>query len=447
MKTKKFFFYLCCAATLTFSTACSSGDSGSQDPIQEDPIKPDNPDDKNNGGGDGGETAELTVAEQQAKLDNTARELLQQISASDFDEVRNLANYFRSHYTGSNYNTDAIGNWWQGCVEDITTVVSDTRASTYYTDYERLWAASNFTGHFQATADKWVYAPASDLQFSFTDASGANCVARLTTSGNTYRVHHSKFDSENADWNYDGDNWYKYVKTYRNVVVVPENLNIVFTKGGTEILSATMHTTISTGADIDLAFDSYNIALTTKVGGYEVVVSKANLSQGKTASASVVMNKNGVRLFNAAVNAAGHINTDNKVERIDNCAFSADVLGKVQVKGECQNGSQLINNIKKARTSNEAESKARVEQANSLLNAALYFDGNNNRSSTLKLIAIEDETYYGYSEWRAQPAIAFSDGTIYAFGDFFTRDRFRTVINMFTDLVDDFKGIIESVKN
>ncbi|MBQ7471882.1 MAG: hypothetical protein IJS97_05600 [Prevotella sp.] len=445
---RRFLWCACMVGALTFTVACGS-DSSSNDPLPETPDKPDTPNDPDSPENPDQPSADVTFseAEQKQKLDAAARELLGYISASDFYNVRDVAKYARAHYLGKNYSTINVKEWAEECLDAITSLKSEVQSdNTYYQDYERLWMAANFTGEFSAGETGWIYTPNDNhLQFKFKDQNGQVCIARLTTSGSVYTVHHQSFDNQRVEYNYSS--WTRTVSRFRNVVGVPQNINITITQGGTEIVSAQVKTSVSTGAEVNFTTDSYSVELTTKVAGYEFQIEKASYQSGKSAAVNFNLKKGGTQLVSAKVSAEGTVNNEPHVERIGQANVSVDVLGKVQVKGECSNVSQFMNHIKVADKHSEADFKARVEQANTLLNAAVYYDGNSARSATLKVMAFEDEYGYGNSEWKAEPVIVFSDGTSYnTFGKFFSKDNFRVVYNTVMDLLGDFKEMVEEFK-
>ena len=98
---------------------------------------------------------------------------------------------------------------------------------------------------------------------------------------------------------------------------------------------------------------------------------------------------------------------------------------------------------------NESQFKSYVNQANSLLQFYLYFDNTNTKQAKVDFEPFRDE-YYNYwngttsYEWYYEPVIRFFDGTAYStFEAYFNETDFKSLINTFNDLLDNYEDLIE----
>ena len=175
----------------------------------EEPINdPQNPQDPNNP--DSLVVAPVATPEQQKiVLEETAVALVDEMAASNFENVADLAEYLVEEYSEDNYDYSNIEEWAEECYDALARTFVKTEVEGewswgwihFYDHYKVVCAASNFTGKFEAVKDTmgmWQYTEADDLSFHVQDAQGKPCVLRLATSGQTKLVH-----LEEYDWVYD----------------------------------------------------------------------------------------------------------------------------------------------------------------------------------------------------------------------------------------------------
>ena len=92
---------------------------------------------------------------------------------------------------------------------------------------------------------------------------------------------------------------------------------------------------------------------------------------------------------------------------------------------------------------NESQFKSYVNQANSLLNLGIYFNGGSMRQAKVQLECFEDG-YANWKYWTYEPVLVFDDNSTYStFTAFFNETSFREVINSFEDLVRSYEKLIE----
>lgn len=423
---------------------------------EDDPVPPEqqppgggDDDDPDIGGGDnpGGSGVALSVSQQKQKLKDAALELTGKLSASEFQYYSDLS----EHIDGAlfeDYRTTELENWYEECLDAITSFLDKEEGDGYggyhyvITYNKRIYAASAFKGHFTAQNGRWVRTNADDLQFTFPDQTGATCVVKLTTSGRTKSVYVS--DTENFDWAYNTQ-----TTTIReNYLAVPENATLTLTQNGQTKVSVNLKTDLSSmaGEEFDLSRDAFSATADVKVDNYAWTVSRAAYRANGPAGITSELKKAGQTLLSLKV-AADKVGFDEDAELTTGgkVTFEADVLGKVQFKGEISNLKDFVNYLKRAGESYGSESsfKSNLNMANNLLKAGVYYDGNQAWQAGVKLEPFCDRGYWG-EEWYYEPVIYFDqDGSsVSIFEDFFNEEDFREVIDKFEQLIEDFSEML-----
>ena len=143
MKNIKWIWLLVCTMVLSTPIFVSCGKSG-DDPVEK-------PEDDNSSYPEIPDTPEvpesgyLSSAEQKKYLDVVGQEFIAYVKANEFKNIVDLTEYMND----VEYDSDEVEEWAERCLEDITEVLdSYEKHGYYYTTYSRLYAASNFTGHF-----------------------------------------------------------------------------------------------------------------------------------------------------------------------------------------------------------------------------------------------------------------------------------------------------------
>lgn len=451
---KKMNFRLMAMVTLVAATLASCGDdSPSNEPSQ--PVTPVTPTTDN----------AMTPDEQKSRLEQVALEFMDLTPSSDFEQIADLGDYMRNNY-GENYDWESVGEWaidlWTKTRKAVGTSSDQDRwgYNYVYTNYEAVILASNFTGHFTASNGKWVRTDASDLQFIFNDQKGQQCVLSLVTSGNVKRVH--AFDIEEYD-HYEGSTEY-YDRT-QNTVGVPENVVVMLTQGGKQVLKTSVTIDLNSITDNEFNLTKGNITASVTQefnNGYRIAVSQVAYTAGTQASASCVVTKNGKTLVTAA--AAGSLsdipdcnvsafsasnfdidNYDTESANSKSPYVKLDILGKVQIQGKVSDVRKFVDYLNKADDSSDTEStfKSYINQANSLLDVNIFYDGTATKQASVRLEPFVEDSWNGRTYWTAEPVICFFDGSSYStFEAFFNDTDFKNTIDSFKRLANRYAGLV-----
>ena len=477
---KKFAFLLLAAALLTGFTACSD------DKENENSQTTTTEDGGGSGEGGGGGAGAKTPLAQKQYMEQVGKELMQLTPSSDFQQISELANHVADNYMES-YDWDSVEEWAETCFDDACTFINTEKETDtgngygwtsiynyFYNNYKSLLMASNFTGHFTAQNGKWVQTPASDLQFIFKGKTGQKCVLKLETSGAVKKVHVGEIEEwdgyeytySESDQTSTSNNYYNY---YDMTIGVPEHIAVTLTEGSNTICNTTVNVDLNslTGTEFDISKGNFTVDATMELNnGYKFTVSKVAYSANSKASVVGEATKNGTKLCTlaAAADVSGlpscYLSTlvsdeadeddfDNATGK--NCHAVVDLMGKIQLIGDLSDVVKFVDYLEQADENDENESqfKSYVNQANSLLQFYLYFDNTNTKQAKVDLESFRDE-YYNYWNgtttyyWYCEPVIRFFDGTAYStFEAYFNETDFKSLINTFNDLLDNYEDLIE----
>ena len=466
---KKLVSLLLIGSVFSLSSAlvsCGGDDDSVDSPIvNPDPIVPEEP----------SKNEAMTPLEQKEYLDVIARGFMDKTPASDFNEISKLCNHISNTYT-DNYDWDEVGDWGSEIFESLKESLgtTDKEQEKYswgeynyiYTNYKALVMASNFKGQFKAIGNKWELSKADDLQFIFSDQHGKECVLKLVTSGNVKKVFIGNID-EWVDYNYDYSNDYYISNDYYDrtqlTVGVPENIVVTLTQGGSQVVKVTVKLNIG-----DLSNDKFDLSknqLTASTlvelnNGYKFNVSQVAYKGNNQTSVSFDMSKNGESLasvaFSSDISGIPSCNIDAMVSgnideedfnnsNMKNVYVKLDIMGKLQIQGTLSDVRKFTDYINEADDNDDDEKtfKSYVNQANSLANFNLFYDGKSTKQATVTLEAFEEESWNGMKYWYMEPMLNFYDGSSYSTFDAFFNDKdFKSVIDAFEKLADNYASLI-----
>ena len=466
---KKLVSLLLIGSVFSLSSAlvsCGGDDDSVDSPIvNPDPIVPEEP----------SKNEAMTPLEQKEYLDVIARGFMDKTPASDFNEISKLCNHISNTYT-DNYDWDEVGDWGSEIFESLKESLGTTdkeqdkgswgEYNYIYTNYKALVMASNFKGHFKAIGNKWELSKADDLQFIFSDQYGKECVLKLVTSGNVKKVFIGNID-EWVDYNYDYSNDYYISNDYYDrtqlTVGVPENIVVTLTQGGSQVVKVTVKLNIG-----DLSNDKFDLSknqLTASTlvelnNGYKFNVSQVAYNGNNKTSVSFDMSKNGESLasvaFSSDISGIPSCNIDAMVSgnideedfnnsNMKNVYVKLDIMGKLQIQGTLSDVRKFTDYINEADDNDDDEKtfKSYVNQANSLANFNLFYDGKSTKQATVTLEAFEEESWNGMKYWYMEPMLNFYDGSSYSTFDAFFNDKdFKSVIDAFEKLADNYASLI-----
>lgn len=448
---KRWYLLLALPLVLGAPTVLSSCGDDEPDPIE----KPNNPDTPNTPGDNNQGETKLDSESQKLKLQATAQKFMKEVPADEMRNLSQLADYVNDAYIdNSKFSNDVVTDWFKKLIDSNLSPDGKKDFNNYWREeyYKRIIELSQFKGKFVAGKGGWTKSNADDLQFEFKDQNGITCVLTLKTSGKTAKVYVGETwgdcYSEKIE-EINGEYW-KWVDVIeKNYVYVPEHITTTLLQGGNTLVSAEVNIDHSqfSGPEYDLSKDAVSTNATVKINNYVWVVDRA-AHNGKEGSAYVKgsMSKAGKTLVSFEASAADtKLDKDGELLQGGAAKVSVNILGEVQIKGTCSNVKTFADYLDKADQfeENESQFKSYVNQANSLLNLGIYFNGGSMRQAKVQLECFEDG--YAYEKyWTYEPVLVFDDNSTYStFTAFFNETSFREVINSFEDLVRSYEKLIE----
>lgn len=448
---KRWYLLLALPLVLGAPTVLSSCGDDEPDPIE----KPNNPDTPNTPGDNNQGETKLDSESQKLKLQATAQKFMKEVPADEMRNLSQLADYVNDAYIdNSKFSNDVVTDWFKKLIDSNLSPDGKKDFNNYWREeyYKRIIELSQFKGKFVAGKGGWTKSNADDLQFEFKDQNGITCVLTLKTSGKTAKVYVGETwgdcYSEKIE-EVNGEYW-KWVDVIeKNYVYVPEHITTTLLQGGNTLVSAEVNIDHSQflGPEYDLSKDAVSTNATVKINNYVWVIDRA-AHNGKEGSAYVKgsMSKAGKTLVSFEASAADtKLDKDGELLQGGAAKVSVNILDEVQIKGTCSNVKTFADYLDKADQfeENESQFKSYVNQANSLLNLGIYFNGGSMRQAKVQLECFEDG--YAYEKyWTYEPVLVFDDNSTYStFTAFFNETSFREVINSFEDLVRSYEKLIE----
>lgn len=446
-------------APLAGLVSCSSGDDGT--PPANPPITPVDPITPT------GDEA-LSPVEQKERLESVALDVSDIVQASDFDDIASLGRFMRNEV--AHYDNEVLEDWGQSTLETMMQAVGEpvTEENEGYDwidrhitrNYNALVVVSQFKGHFTAHNRRWEKSDADDLQFIFNDQQGRKCTLSLTTSGNTVNLHATDVTRQDRHYGYEDEKWlYEYITTHTNVTVsVPQHIVVTLTQNGASVVKVSVDLNLSglVGTEFNIARSSLTAACKIELNnGYTFNLSQVAYTPQSSATVSFAAAKGSTTITTIAASATPEgIPSANLSALVlgdepnfdsangKNALVKVDVLGKVQLQGTLTDVRQFLNYLNMARDNDNSESKFKsyISQANGCMDINLFYDNNSIKQATVKLEPFEEWGNY----WKAEPTLNFYDGSSYSTLEaFFNRSDFQKVINAYSKLIDDFRGLVK----
>lgn len=446
---KRWYLLLALPLVLGAPTVLSSCGDDEPDPIE----KPNNPDTPNTPGDNNQGETKLDSESQKLKLQATAQKFMKEVPADEMRNLSQLADYVNDAYIdNSKFSNDVVTDWFKKLIDSNLSPDGKEDISNYWSKeyYKRIIELSQFKGKFVAGKEGWTKSNADDLQFEFKDQNGITCVLTLKTSGKTAKVYVGETWGDcKYEPTIDGEYSKRIDVIEKNYVYVPEHITTTLLQGGNTLVSAEVNIDHSQflGPEYDLSKDAVSTNATVKINNYVWVIDRA-AHNSKEGSAYVKgsMSKAGKTLVSFEASAADtKLDKDGELLQGGAAKVSVNILGEVQIKGTCSNVKTFADYLDKADQfeENESQFKSYVNQANSLLNLGIYFNGGSMRQAKVQLECFEDG-YANWKDWTYEPVLVFDDNSTYStFTAFFNETSFREVINSFEDLVRSYEKLIE----
>ena len=444
-------------------------------------------------GGGNKPTAELTPAQQQAKLQSVGQDLLKEFPAEKFQNLADIAEAFDETYGYDDYDMSALEDWAENSAD---VVYSHNHQDNWenngvgFCKTNTLLLLSNHTGLFTFGASKVTVAPYDGTKAVFT-VKGKTYEAEITSSGKVttayfeYTYHSER--NESYDWNGDGkadeSDAYIWDSEDRVTLGVPENISISFTENGTPLATVNAKFSLNVTSDeFQFSTDAFAVEYTAIINGYELKMSKTGYDgPASKAQSMITLSNGGNTLVTYVMSADLHLSTETVtgsyshndtyykadevwtskevvVKKFENFTVAMDILGQIQIAGTCKDVNKLNEEIEKVRNAldiynhetgesqerDEVAAAHHTEEANKLIDFGVYYDKGNNKQADIKYEYYYKEEYgEGWSSYSCgvSPIIIFNDGSQNKVEDFFTEKAFSKLIDSVEEFVESYETV------
>lgn len=406
--------------------------------------------------------------EQKNILEETALKLINAYPSDKFDRFTDVADRFCEEFIyDDDYDWSDVEEYLEEKGEDIYFDEYEEKVDgdkTHYDNYtEFILQMSDIEGQLVFGKNAVTYADYDGTQALFS-LDGKDYVAEIVTSGKT---HKAIFECTNKgkyeyDYGYGYSGSQTYDDEYYYEVEVPEHLSIKITEDGQDLIVINLDFTLSFSRDgLDSTKDCFIVTMTFKVDDQEIVIEKTgyDASTGK-AYVSYAQKQGGATVIRAEASAKAKFEIVTEKSEWENgydeytypeftlakdVSISIDVLGDVQIKGSC---SDILSAVDYMDAFYESEKESAVERAlanlNNIIDLGIYYYGNNDKQADIVMdYYIEDDPYYDNEWYEMEPIMVFSDGSQFAFDEYFTESSFRSVVRAFENWLEDYVEIFE----
>jgi len=195
----------------------------------------------------------------------------------------------------------------------------------------------------------------------------------------------------------------------------------------------------------------------------KVTVAKASYQAQGVSSVNVVVEKAGRQILTANASSQSFLagvpeNMDESMlKNVTSAVLDLNILGKVQIKGTCDNIGLLKDALENADDYDNQyeEQKVRqyVNEANNRMKANVYYYNKPEVRATLKFDVDQDESYrwdnntgQSYMTYKYSPSasICFPDNSSYLMENYFNEDAFKSLVDMFNDLSNKVEDQVDT---
>lgn len=456
------------------------------------------------GGGEGEEilpdpdepSGEILPDEQKVKLENVAVDLMNMCQADDFRTYMNLVDRFMALYIDNeDYDlsviTDAADESWNKILTQTEKEVFEKITNKFVReDIDNFTLVlSQHTGEFYFAEDGVVKTGTDkDALRVIVPVDGEIYVAELRQSG---AVTTAFYDCEDY-YEYSGNSGYwdsekgEYVSIYPDTlhefnkwvccfaIDVPDRIDINLAyNGGPSLAEISLEFSRSfTAEGLDPAVDNFNAKTTVSFdNGYSIENKKFKYDGlAESAGVSISFMKGGMELVTAVANCDAKLKntvhtydysddycvdrgeyTSVEVVRADSVRFVVNVLGQVQIRGNCPDGvefgkawNEWDDEVYDAwYTKNTDKLDPAMDKINSCVNLGVYYDMRSDRQARIEF---EWEAYgelgYSGSGIDSYLVIVFGDGSRYALDDYFTEEAFSYLFDTYESFIEDYEELL-----
>ena len=377
------------------------------------------------------------------------------------------------------YDTEAIASWGVDGINAIKTPI--TTPVCGFTDGYMLQAKiAAYTGRFEVVNGRWERAgDADDMEFSFTDKNGNDCLVKITTSGET-KVVNIPYDIDEDDSSGGNKETNEYNKAMKelmsdvNVVAleIPQHAECTVTQGGLQVMSFQVDTDLSYFTDEWSAKNGYAFDMLFSVaksasarvrgnsisGNYDIALNvKYNPEEGIGFSAAARVGEKTIASF--SLNAEGDLNLDEGIITlggensgqfhdmgIKTILAELDILGTIQAKltiPDFATFMQQFSGLSSLDMTSEDDAKKVADVLNEQMSINFYYDHSEDPNGWI--VFMPSSVKEG-RRWTVEPTISFtSDNSTQTANEFFTEENLPDLYGTVTSIYGEINDLVTTV--
>lgn len=391
----------------------------------------------------------LEPEQQKLKLEQVATKLINLLPASELEDVMDICAKALGDGAASfeeGYDISELEGVWEDMADDFFSYqeISDTEVRIFL--YLFL---SNCTGTVEFGEHKATYRKSSDTKVIFYEEDGTKWEAIITPKKLKTVYLGEWMDSY---YDYDGYDNVWYTRYYNVSVEVPGSLSASIKRNGKTFAAASFsieHNIGKDGVDIEKNFISLSCELQFDDLKFNVSKVMYNAKNGNIEfSASIYKGDIFVCSGRFSGNATYDLAEDGDILEWSGKGFefSANLLGEIQIKGNCKDAKKLAE-YTDSEINSESELERLADNANSLFDINVYYDGTSTKQAAIEMEPMVGENHYGGTSYWIEPVLVFNDGSRYLFYEYFDEEDFKYLIQKFERMVENYASLASSFED
>lgn len=436
--------------------------------------------DGENGDGNGDtppeDDAPLEPSAQKVRLETIAENVMDTYPADDFKDLFSLIEKFYVTYFEdvNEYYWDPLFNYCEERGEEMFFYTEEESAkggATYINlTTEGFLEFSQLHGLITLGANSMTCEDYDGTKMVF-DLDGDSYVVEVTPSGKTTTAKYTYNDVWGGEyndgyWDEESDMWIDdyvvihYNDKYQFEVEVPEKIDAVITKNGSDFATVALEFTQSFSKNgVDVTTDCFKVSATAEIDGHTAIVEKSGYDASTgDAYASFTLKKGSevVLKSKASAKASFTLVTERSESEsyyydytypefsvAKDFDFNIDVLGELQVKLTCTDGLKVADYVMNFYDAEDVNSVERaIDNINNYVTCGIYYDGTDVCQADVVMDYYVDkgDTYEWY---ELDPILVFPDGSKYAFYEYFDEEAFDGVIKSFDLWLEMYETMLD----
>jgi hypothetical protein len=398
----------------------------------------------------------LKPDEQKLKIEETARHLMETVTAQEFKDLAKTSSAFMvalDEFPSDDYDFEELHKALSEMSEDICNYDEDS-FSLYYN-----FLLANLHGKATFGKDKVTFSDYEGTKVEWTDDKNDKWEAELQQVGKVKKfvLDPVAFEPELKSEEPEG---LIYI-----TVGIPEKLTVKASVNGKKIADITLtfevdvktdDILIEEGVEVYINKGAIKISAEVKVDDLTLKVSPISVNkkivnddeQTIDAKLNVSLHMGKQLVLAADLTAKGLADGNSALQDIANVVANVNIMDEIQVEGKLPSYRTFIeysrNGVPEEDTRSEWE-KA-VDKLNDLFELAVRYDNTTNVQATLEF-EVEEDLEDDYNPYRATPVIVFNDGSRFNVESVYGEDDMDRVDNLMKDIeywVNSFYALLET---